>query len=142
MQQIKFRQPIYVDGKFDHWHYWGFVEMQSIVTPINFISPEYHWITCVGGSPGPPIAEAQASSQQLTPGKDRKGIECYVGDIVIAEIYADEPQTLEVIYRNGAFVIDFEDSESETALICDFAGSYKIIGNVTEHPELIQGGGR
>jgi len=26
MRETKFRQPIWMDGKFAYWHYWGFVK--------------------------------------------------------------------------------------------------------------------
>ena len=36
MEPIRFRQAIFKDGKFHHWHYWGFVgHNNSFVAPIE-----------------------------------------------------------------------------------------------------------
>lgn len=36
MKEIKFRQAIFKDGKFTHWHYWGYIgPHQSFVAPIE-----------------------------------------------------------------------------------------------------------
>jgi len=67
-----------------------------------------------------------------------KGLEICQGDMVEASIYCDEePQVLEVIFRKGAFVIDYEDSESDCVIVGEFAGSLKIIGNKSDNPELL-----
>lgn len=40
MREIKFRQAIFKDGKFNHWHYWGYVgHMKSFVAPIDIRQP-------------------------------------------------------------------------------------------------------
>ncbi len=70
--------------------------------------------------------------------KDKTDKELYSGDIVSASIYADEePQILEVIFRDSSFLIDYEDSESDCVPVALFVGTLEIIGNIHENPELI-----
>ena len=68
----------------------------------------------------------------------KSGKEVYEGDIVKASIYADEePQILEVIFRDSSFLIDYEDSESDCVPVALFVGTLEIIGNIFDNPELI-----
>jgi len=70
---------------------------------------------------------------QYTGETDQDGKEVYEGDIVEASIYNKEtPQTLTVEFRYGAFVIDYEDSESDCCVIGAFVGTLKIVGNIYE----------
>lgn len=66
------------------------------------------------------------------------GQEICEADIVRASIYSnEEPQILEVKFVGSAFIIEYEDSESDTVLLSEFVGSVEILGNIYEHPELI-----
>ena len=69
MRETKFRQPIWMDGKFAYWHYWGFVKRGE------FTGPGYH------------AEKALEESQQFTGRRDSKrteefpeGQEIYAGD--------------------------------------------------------------
>ena len=42
MRAIKFRQAIFRDGKFNHWHYWGYVGYRGeFVAPITINQPSW-----------------------------------------------------------------------------------------------------
>lgn len=64
MREIKFRQPIFVVGKFASWHYWGF-------TDDGFIGAIFE-----------PSKTKAGDSYQYTGRKDRTGKEIYAGDRV------------------------------------------------------------
>ena len=63
MREIKFRQPIYINGKFTKWHYWGFTERDH-----SFI--------------GPATGDGRMDNFQFTGLTDSEGVEIYDGDIV------------------------------------------------------------
>ena len=71
--------------------------------------------------------------------EDSEKIKIFDGDIVEASIYCHEkPSILEVYERDGCFVIDYEDSESDFMPVGWFAGSVKKIGNKLDNPELLR----
>lgn len=61
MRELKFRQPIFREGKFESWHYWGYTE---------------------GGFVSPANADLERLSQQFTGLKDKTGKEIYEGDFL------------------------------------------------------------
>jgi hypothetical protein len=62
-----------------------------------------------------------------------KGQEIWEGDIVKASIYqGEEPQILPVYFNDGAFWIDYEESESDRVPIGCFAGTLEVIGDIYE----------
>ena len=73
--------------------------------------------------------------EQFINHKDINGKEICEGDKVKASIYADEiPQILEVKYSEEftAFIIDYEDSDSDCICIGCFPGTLEIIGKTHE----------
>lgn len=72
--------------------------------------------------------------------QDKNDKPIYQGDTVKAYIYGnEEPQILDVIYRNGGFVIDYEDSESDTVLVALFDGIIEIIGTIHDETKGASG---
>lgn len=86
MREIKFRQPVWDNGKITGWHYWGFKD----------------------GLYQPPIN--QHESYQFTNLKDRNGTEIYEGDICKLAILGREEmqnpaEALQVVieFKNAAW---------------------------------------
>ena len=101
MRETKFRQPIWMDGKFAYWHYWGFVKRGE------FTGPGYH------------AEKALEESQQFTGRRDSKrteefpkGQEIYAGDKVVLKNNWMQIQKMEligeVIYGCAAYGIKVE----------------------------------
>lgn len=59
MEEIKFRQPIYINSKFHHWFYWGFID-GVFIAPAVLKAPNFQFIGL----------------------KDVRGTDIYKGDIV------------------------------------------------------------
>jgi len=77
---------------------------------------------------------------QYTGLKDRNGAKIFEGDIVKAWMYDDEFHILKIYFEDGAFLIDFQDSDSDLTTIGWFienGGNVEIIGNIYENPELL-----
>jgi uncharacterized phage protein (TIGR01671 family) len=139
-REIKFRQPIFTNGVFEGFHYWGFIET-------GFHGP----ITNSDTS----IKQAKEQSQQFTGLKDKHGKEIFEGDIV--SMY-DRPgniwaSALVTVFSESRAAFEFEDTfpVNEGEHIADISyismelqeGWYmEIIGNVFEHPHLLAAGDR
>jgi len=115
MREIKYRQPIFLDGKFLKWHYWGFVD-NSFVGVIS------------------PIEEAHKNSQQFTGLQDKNGKEIFEGDVIhcdngsVGIITYDEER---IMYR--------VDSEFKTGFchpVYGYAPPFEVIGNIYENSDL------
>ena len=140
MQEIKFRQPVFMQGKFNSWHYWGFVRNREFIAPCY--DPE----------------RAKEQSQQYTGLKDKNGKEIYEGDILEQTAIASYPGEyggeIDLLYTGEVVIIpskgvclkrptvidNLEDIEKWTCNYYKNIASYrcKIIGNICENPELLK----
>jgi len=109
MREIKFRQPISVNGEFHSWHYWGFIE-DSFIGAIH--------------DKGKVLA---GDSYQYTGLKDSKGVEIYEGDVL--EYWPAREHRSVIEWKDGAF--GFGDC------LAGYQMS-EVIGNIYENPELLK----
>jgi hypothetical protein len=118
MRVIKFRQAIFTrGGQFHSWHYWGFLHEGVSV------SPELNSST---------HKEAQERSQQFTRLTDCDGHEIYEGDILLWNSSGVK----------GTWVVKTVDGGWDPFIAhmqTDGAWHYKVIGNIYENPELLNG---
>ena len=118
MREIKFRQPIFLAGKFYQWHYWGFIE-DSFIGAIH--------------DKGKVSA---GDSYQYTGLHDRNGKEIYEGDIVnchlseLEDCPAVDLSRQSITFKNGSYLV------GRWYLI--FCSQFEVIGNIYENSELLQ----
>ena len=112
MKEIKYRQPIFCEGKFSYWHYWGDVK-GGFLSPIN--------------------ANLKRDSQECTGLKDKNGKEIFRGDFI--RLNNDDHLIGEVIFEKGCFCLKEENSITEFSHYKE--SQFEVIGNTTENPELI-----
>lgn len=121
MRELRFRQPIIVNGEFRYWHYWGFISSG------HFASPETNSNT---------ISNAQEKSQQFTGLFDKNETPIFEGDIIDMR-YDDDPEEehlyLPVEYHDAAFWV------GAVWLLKDFDEVRGVVGNIYEHSELLEG---
>ena len=134
--ELKFRQPLFLKGKFNGWHYWGFIKHKTLSDYI-FTSP-------VGNNKTQ--EEIMKLSQQFTGLKDKTGKEIFEGDIL--KLKHDRRRWISkgnvlVIWENCEFCAERLD-ESVTEEF-ESLGNYRfddydieIIGNKFENPELLE----
>ena len=121
MREIKFRQGIFLDGKFLSWHYWGIGADDTFKGPV--------WSS----------GEKVGDSFQYTGLKDKNGKEIWEGDIITKENWQHNDgrmTTSEIKYDEGnwsyAYSLDeyMEDPEED----------WEVIGNIYQQPELLREG--
>ena len=108
--ELKFRQPRIVKGKFQHWHYWGYIDDNKA-----------HFVAPLSPNTG-------GDSYQLTGLLDKHGKEIYEGDIL--KMQNKNYLIGAVTFDKGCF--DFLDKW----IGC--MHPVEIIGNQTDTPELLE----
>ena len=131
----KFRQAIFINGEFSHWHYWGFIEEQvTRFRNLTFVAPEMNLSS---------IKEAYKNSYQCVGVKDMDSEELYQGDILkddygrilLVEWYKYGFSFKAVTKTNFLRAQDI----SQWFEFEDVGALPKIIGNIIKNPELVEG---
>lgn len=135
MREIKFRQAIFRDGKFHHWHYWGYVGHNN-----EFVAP----IT-IGQQSWNKTYEVKPSQQytDLRCGPVSVGKRIYEGDIV-RDFYG---KVLRVDWANcwARYMLSY-DGETCQYYLEDYhnnktdhmSDTMEVIGNIYENKELLE----
>jgi hypothetical protein len=133
MREIKFRQALFVNGKFAYFHYWGFLSAG------HFASPETNSATIEG---------AWKNSMQFTGLLDKNGKEIYEGDIckvsyVCPVCYENDPHVLiGDIARDatsGTWMFDYGHGAMPVYHVNnDEENDIETIGNIYENPDLLK----
>ena len=135
MREIKFRQPLFLNGKFHKFHYWGFLREDEFAGVV------------------PPIDEAKKNSQEYTGLKDKDGKEIYEGDIIKEQV--NQCVWFYLITTvgslgNNLFAVtkwrNFTVVDGETIMGSYFedgnwnyiSSTCEVIGNIYENPELLK----
>ena len=147
MRELKFRQPIYTNGIFERWHYWGFIG-EHYAGPASGISIS--------------LSEAKDSSQQFTGLHDKNGVPIYEGDIVMwpndypGSSWPDpeppEPHNdfglIGFDAQDGGFVVDANFKHNREKFCwnlgnaledCGPANEWEVIANAYENPDYLTG---
>lgn len=118
MRVLKFRQAVYLDDKFHHWHYWGFLP------DLTFVGPD-----TVNG-----LAHALANSQQFTGLLDKLRVEIYEGDWVHVEIERDDMSLKGYVdFADGSFRVNAGYTKGYRWI--DY--EVEVVGNIHQNPELL-----
>lgn len=118
MREIKFRQACFHNGKFHHFHYWGFISGAFVGVDTGYTSLEH----------------AHNNSQQFTGLRDKAGVEIYEGDILC--LNGDERFVEKIWFDDKAAMFCFGDlSVFEFFQVTDES---EVIGNIYENPELLE----
>ena len=117
LSNLRFRQPVRIDGKFHHWHFWGFDDDGTFNGAYN---ADYR------------TADAEKLSLQYLNREDSKGKSIYEGDVVSTAYSIPVMKALHLDFpAYGLMTLQTIDEpqyhESE---------DIEIVGNIVENPEL------
>lgn len=119
MREMKFRMPIFENGKFKQWHYWGWCGIED-----EFISPHQGY--------------RKSPSYQFTGLKDKNDKDIYEGSIIIhngRNGYKPHEVIFDVTKAAfcGSYGINYPLQEGEF-----YSQSIEVVGNIHETPELLK----
>jgi hypothetical protein len=124
MRELKFRQAIFKDGKFDHWHYWGYVGH--------------------GGAFVAPIEIHQLSGEQTYEVKDsQEYIGLHIGELGLGgRIYeGDILSPIDQLSEEGNQVVKYSADIAYAGFVTtgglQINECAEIIGSIYETPELM-----
>lgn len=121
MREIKYRQPLFHQGKFNTWFYWGFTKGKEH----GWTSPQNH----------------QSKNYQFIGLFDKNDKPIYEGDILNVWDWGRPPQELlgvsEVYWDNqeAAWCLAPDPTEGDRY---DLFRNIEVIGNTVENPELME----
>lgn len=120
MRAIKFRQPVFLKGKFLHFHYWGIIKEGVFIAPMNQV-------------------DTWKDSQQMTGLLDSKGKESYHKDICEYKDDAGINRVGILEWSNCAWwleAIGGDDEGNQDVMLADVEDGFTVIGSMYENPEL------
>lgn len=124
-QDIKFRQAIFIDGKFHHWHYWGFVKDNKFVGPTNLKDPNFQGI--LRGKDNVLIYEGDGVRFENEAG-------CY---LVLMQWYEGEEERCWAGFEGKTIRDITEDIYNDNGHAPEsWTGEEEVVGNIIENPEL------
>ena len=122
---------MFVGGIFSYWHHWGFIEDKH--GNLTFVAPETGFSS---------TKKAYKNSYQHISLKDKDGVGIYRGDYIKWKIQRDTFLVSEVMFTRGKFCVRSGGLVWGCGNSCTNdgqLGDVKIIGNIVENPELVEG---
>jgi len=136
MREIKYRQPLFHNGHFRKFHYWGDID---------------------GGFQSPVAGNLGRNSQEFTGLLDKNGKEIYEGDVVILRChvsagYYEDRYDIDMDFTGGVVILpsmgaciknpiwvdNMDDRHGKNQGYKNIRGyRSEVIGNIYENPELI-----
>lgn len=117
MDNIKFRQPEFRNGKFHCWHYWGWMG------PGDFVGP-------MGRKDSP------SDGDQFTGEKDARGADVYEGDILYSGSFGVKLYWI-VSFSDGSFRAGTRGQTYHSPIDKENLRYRAVMGNITENPEFL-----